>query len=146
MKKVFCITLLTLITSACSRYTVTFNDAPVYNPPTLFSDYTITDSPLDECVTLTIKDQKLTQASQLATLRCSEVGIASLDGLEKFTHIVVLDLSRNDLKNVSILHKLTHLTHINLSGNDRLVCKEASGLAEKVEQIILPAHCITKRL
>lgn len=146
MKKIFCITLLALIIGACSRYTVTFNDTPVYNPPTLFSNYTITDPPLNDCVTLTIKDLKLAKATQLVTLRCSEAGITSLDGLDKFTHIAVLDLSRNDLASVSILHKLTHLTHVNLSGNDRMICNEVSGLAEKVEQIIVPAHCITKRL
>ena len=49
--------------AGCTGYAVSLNDNPIYNPPTLFSDYQIADSALQECVQQSIEDQSVTEAS-----------------------------------------------------------------------------------
>lgn len=145
MKIIVCITFVIFSLSACDRYTVTFNDAPVYKPATLFSDYKIVDSALATCLAQTISDKKITKASQLRTLRCSHANIAKLDGLEIFTRLEHLDLADNQLTNINILNQLLNLSLLNVAGNTDLACASLAALTQNIDTIILPAHCITKR-
>ena len=141
MKTLFYLAAFLLLTTGCEQYVVTFNDATVYQPPVLFSDYTVADPALDNCLSQTIEDLKIYEMAQLNILRCSHAGIVSSIGLNSFTHIKVLDLSDNNLKNLPELSELTELTHLNLTGNKQLSCKPITKLAGHIDQLILPGHC-----
>ncbi|RLA48141.1 MAG: hypothetical protein DRR06_00305 [Gammaproteobacteria bacterium] len=133
---------LLVTTTGCDQYVITLNDTPIHEPPVLFADYAVTDTALHNCIAHAIEDYKITQAAHLSILRCSHADILSLDGLEQFAQIVTLDFSDNNIKSVLVLFKLVHLTHINLAGNAQLSCPEAVKLVDRVDKLILPAHCI----
>ncbi len=150
--------------NACSGYAVSINDNPVYNPPTLFTDFRLPDPALNDCVQQTIEDQKVTQASQLTQLNCSSAGIESLEGLTAFTALQAISLNDNRLKQVDALKALTRLEilllrdnqlssatpmlsllrlkELDLRGNATLACGDAQQLAQHSEgKVHLPDHC-----
>ena len=141
MKKILCIAALTLLTASCHRYSITFNDATVYQPTALFSDYLVTDEALSKCLSQSIVDQKIYSAKELRVLRCSHGGISAVDGLSRFTHLAVLNLSNNQLTNIVEIGQLKHLSHLDLTGNRQLNCANTKQLSNKVSQLILPKHC-----
>lgn len=149
--------------TGCDRYRVTVNDLAVYEPPSLFSDFSIDDRALFTCVQQTIEDKGITQAEQLTVLNCSHAGIASLQGLARFTqleelnlagnklsdiHVLQdtarlkrLDLSDNRLSSIGALLSLPSLDQVDLQGNPSLACNEARALAKLVAKTRQPAHC-----
>ena len=148
--------------SGCNSYDVTVNDRRVFTPRPLFTDYSISDESLAGCVEQSIADQRVTAASELRTLRCSNAGIKNLAGLETFTAldridlrdnaiedvtalaatsaVQVLLLSGNDIVNPLPLYKLPAMIQLDLRGNARLLCPDSSALFS-VEQLQLPRHC-----
>lgn len=148
--------------TGCESYDVTVNDRLVYTPKPLFSDYTIDDSALSECVDQAIVDAKVTAAGQLTTLNCSHSTISNLAGLATFSGLTRLKLSSNDIRNLLELqsmknlqelyldnnvivdpvplYNLTSLRTLDLSGNATLQCPSAGGIVG-IEELELPAHC-----
>lgn len=152
------------VLSACSGYSVSVNDNPVYNPPSLFSEFRLTDPALHECVQQTIEDQQVTQAEALTQLNCSSAGIQSLEGLARFTGLKAISLNDNDITTLDSLKALTRLEVLLLRGNrvesaepllrllrlkeldlrdnSALACGDAQQLADNLEgDIKLPEHC-----
>ena len=112
---------LALVTLAgCSnlkKYDVTFNDAAVYSPQTLFNDYRISDTALANCIEQAIKDFEVYTVNGLEILNCSDAGINSLAGLSQFRSLKRVKLSGNNIRNLVELSVMTDLVDIQLDGN-----------------------------
>lgn len=153
-----------VLLSACTGYSVSVNDNPVYNPPTLFTDFRLVDSALHDCVQQTIEDRQITQASQLTQLNCSSAGIETLEGISAFpalraislkdnaitdlsylkplSRLEILLLEDNDVKSAAPLLTLLRLEELELSGNTSLACGDAQQLKDNSEgEVTLPQHC-----
>lgn len=150
--------------AACQGYEITVNERPVYTPPPLFTDFSLPDANLQACVDQHIKDQGITSAQQLQTLRCTFAGIQTIDGLALFTGLRQLDLSDNQLTEIGELARLSqlqvlnlannqigsaapllalvHLKRLSLTGNKGLVCKDLSQLADQQPLALdAPSQC-----
>lgn len=109
--------LLLLAVSGCQKYAVSLNDRVIYTPPGLFSDYTLEDPKLAQCMLQTIVDLQATAISQVTRLNCSSAGISNLAGLEKFYALTQLNLADNDLQSVPQLAQLARLELLVLNDN-----------------------------
>ncbi len=151
----------------CKNYLVSVNEKVVYTPPSIFKDYAIPDQRLFDCVQQTIYDLQITRAEDLVKLTCSNSGITSVTGLEKFFALKELDLSENRLKDISALSKLgrleilklesndirdaapllhlLHLRHLDLQKNPALACEGLAQLAANLDkqgaELRRPAQC-----
>jgi len=157
-----CITISLL--SGCQNYQMTLNEAIVYTPPQVFTDFTTQDPRLRNCLDQAIKDQKVTRASDLRRLSCSHAGITSLIGLEIFLGLEELQLSHNNLTQLKPLallgklkvllvdhNKLAHipevltlgkLERIESQGNPSLNCRDLDQLSANFKgELKLPKQC-----
>jgi hypothetical protein len=111
----------TIIFSAClfgcKNYSVSVNDKTVYTPAPLFDNYALADSKLKDCVEQIIHDSHITKAEELTRLNCSNAGINSIDGLEKFFALIELNLANNRLTDISSIAKLGRLEVLVLKNN-----------------------------
>lgn len=105
------------ILSGCSRYSVSINDNTVYSPPGVFTDFSLPDKNLQDCIDDTIADEHLTKPEQLIRLFCTNRAIYSLEGLEIFDGIQYLGLEDNQLESIVELASLPELEQVNLAGN-----------------------------
>ncbi|MBB3167824.1 leucine-rich repeat domain-containing protein [Simiduia aestuariiviva] len=119
------ILLSLLLISACSGYEVTVNERTVYAPAPLFMDFTVVDKNLQRCLDQTIEDQRVTEASRLTRLNCTNAGIQTLAGIEIFAGITTLNLADNNLRQVPELTKLAKLTQVDLRNNQLKALPEA---------------------
>lgn len=151
-----------LLLAACSNYDLTVNDRVVYTPKPIFSDYQIADQALQTCVEQAILDNKITSATGLQTLNCSNAGITELSGIAVFAALQQLNLSTNDITNLTPLsalsaletlyldsnaildpvplYTLTNLQELDLSRNRSLMCPNVSAFSS-VNRLRLPKHC-----
>jgi hypothetical protein len=163
----FCGLVTSLLTTGCKNYSVSVNEKVVYTPPSIFKDYQITDAQLHDCVEQTIYDLHITSAEDLTRLNCSNAGIKSLAGLDKFFALKELNLAGNQLADISeigqlgrleklvltnnniknpapLLH-LLHLTQLHLDKNPQMTCKDFQQLQQNLNNqkldLILPAQC-----
>jgi Leucine-rich repeat (LRR) protein len=102
---------------SCADYRVTVNERVVYTPAPLFTGYRIPDPALAECVEQHIADAGVTAAAALDVLNCSHAGVESLAGLEVFSRLVRLKLSRNRIEALQPLADMTALQELHLDGN-----------------------------
>lgn len=130
------------LSTGCKNYTYTFNEQPIFNPPSLFDDYDIADPALNNCLKQAIIDTQATSANQLTNLNCSSAGIKDLSGLERFTGLSHINLNQNLLVNIDSLLLLQHLVIVRLERNDQLSCVDTGLLAKQVSgSLSLPKHC-----
>ncbi|WP_052094627.1 leucine-rich repeat domain-containing protein [Pseudohaliea rubra] len=156
----FALLFAALLTAGCADYAVTFNDRTLYTPPALFSDFSLADEALRECVIQHIIDQEVTSADELTLLDCSQAGITDLTRLEVFTGLTRVRLSGNAIEDVTPLTAATGLEilllannriddpaplfaldaleRLDLSGNDRMTCPSSR---LKIAELNLPEHC-----
>jgi Leucine-rich repeat (LRR) protein len=109
-----------------------------------------------------VADGKISSASELSSLSCSNAGITSLAGLEVFTGLSKLRLSSNSIRDISAVAALTSLEllqldnnqvidttpllelpaliELNLDANRELLCPSDASLIT-VEALTLPGHC-----
>jgi Leucine-rich repeat (LRR) protein len=125
----------------CERYAITLNEQPIYTPAPLYSDYTVVDEALADCLKQTIADKKITRAEQLITLTCRHTGLRSLSGLEHFRALQELDLSHNQLQQAQTLAHLPQLRVLKINDNPNLLCESLAPLTQKELKITLPSHC-----
>lgn len=164
---IFCALIISLLVSGCKNYSVSVNENVVYMPPSLFKDYQITDQQLLGCVQQTIYDAHITRAEDLTKLNCSNAGIKSLSGLDKFFALKELNLADNQIADITVIGNLgrleilklngnsienptpllylLHLKQLDLQTNPSLICK---GMAQIIAnqnkdttEILLPQHC-----
>ena len=164
LRNVIGFTLLGAMLSACGDYRLSVNDTILYTPEPPFSEYTIADEHLRQCVEQTIRDQVIPAASQLEELNCSHAGITDLVGLEVFAGLIRLKLSSNKISSISPLfdmqrlaelqldgnelislggiYQMVNLTYLNVAGNDQLACSELENLKQRLTlKIDAPDHC-----
>ena len=153
-----------LLITGCERYQLTLNEQIMYTPPALFTDFSVSDSALQNCLDQTIKDVAARSAEEVARLDCSQAGIGSLQGLERFvglehidlsenhisdlrplrsmSRLKVLDVAKNKLADAAQLLTLPALEQINLEQNSQLGCRDVLQLMEVREvEVRLPEHC-----
>lgn len=164
----FCALIISLSLSSCKNYSVSVNENVVYMPPSIFKDYQIADQQLFDCVQQTIYDSQITRAEDLTTLNCSNAGIKSLQGLDKFFalkelnladnqivdvttigslgRLELLKISGNSIKNPAPLLHLLHLKQLDLRENATLLCKDTAQLianqSKATTEVLLPSHCV----
>jgi Leucine-rich repeat (LRR) protein len=165
---VFCALIISLFVSSCKNYSVSVNEKVVYTPPSIFKDFQIADQQLFDCVQQTIYDLHITRAEDLTQLNCSNAGIKSLLGLDKFFalkelnladnkiadiavignmgRLEVLKLSGNQIKNPAPLLHLLHLKNLDMQENPSMVCKDLAQLIANQNkatiEILLPGQCV----
>lgn len=103
--------------TGCKNYSISVNDNTVYTPAPLFTNYQLADTKLKDCVEQTITDSNITKAEDLTRLNCSNAGISSLEGLDKFFALTELNLANNRLTNINTLTKLGRLEVLVLENN-----------------------------
>ena len=113
----FCGLVTSLLTSGCKNYSVSVNENIVYTPASIFKDYRLADAQLHNCVEQTIYDLHITSAEELTRLNCSNAGITSLVGLDKFFALKELNLADNQLADISEIGQLGRLEKLVLSNN-----------------------------
>ncbi|MFV0476457.1 MAG: hypothetical protein ACK5ME_01330 [Parahaliea sp.] len=116
-----------LVLASCKTYDIFVNDTVLYTPRPLFTNYTMVDPALQDCVKSAIDRYKVSEATQLQILSCSDMGINTLTGLAVFTGLRQLNLSDNALSDISELSSLGALSEVDL-GNNHIV--DALPLAE----------------
>lgn len=119
---------ITCLLSGCQSYQMTLNDAVVYSPPQVFTDFSTKDLNLRNCLDQAITDQKVTRASDLRRLSCSHAGITSLEGIETFLGLEELQLSHN---------KLTQLKPLAFLGQLKILLVDHNNLQSAPELLTL---------
>lgn len=163
----FCGLVTSLLTTGCKNYSVSVNENVVYTPPSIFKDYQLADAQLHDCVEQTIVDLHITSAEDLTRLNCSNAGIKSLVGLDKFFALKELNLADNQLadisdigqlgrleklvltnnkiKNPAPLLNLLHLTQLHVDNNPQMTCNDLQQLQQNLENqkldLVLPKQC-----
>lgn len=153
--------------AGCKNYSVSLNDKTVYTPAPLFKNYEIADAKLNDCVEQTISDLNITKAEELIRLNCSDAGINSIAGLDKFFALAELNLANNQINDISVLGNLgrlevlvlnnnqiknsapllnlLHLQTLDLTKNPNMACKDLYQLAQNLSplkpQLKLPEQC-----
>ena len=155
--------LVTLL-AACADYSFTVNEKLVYTPEPLFRDFEVPDAALARCLRQHITDADVRAAEQLKELNCSHAGVATLQGLEVFAHLVRLKLSNNQISDLAPLANMPALEELyldnnalrsimplrgdpgllvlDLGGNDTLVCAQLDYFRRQPGlELSAPAHC-----
>lgn len=164
----FCGLAISLLASGCNNYSVSVNENVIYTPPSIFKDYQLADAQLYDCVEQTIIDLHITTAKDLIRLNCSNAGIKSLTGLDKFFALKELNLAdnqladineigqlgqleklvltNNNIKNPAPLLHLLHLTQLHVDNNPQMTCKDLQQLRQNLNNqklnLILPKQCV----
>ena len=123
------ITLL-LCLAGCADYRFTVNDKVVYTPVPLFTDYTLADVALEECVRQHILDRNISAAESLIDLNCSHAGISDLSGIEVFNGLVRLKLANNRIVELAPLSEMDTLRELRLDGNQLRGLRDIHGLVK----------------
>ncbi len=165
--RIFALSALLFSFAGCQKYSLSVNDNVVYTPAPIFKDYQIADEKLRTCVEQTLQDTNATRAQDLTQLNCSNAGIKSLQGLEKFYALQALNLSNNQISSAETLGKLgqlqqlllsdnpledaapllhlLHLRKLDLTNNPKLGCRDLKQLANNLESqkadLQLPQQC-----
>lgn len=108
---------LVILLTGCKNYSFSVNDKTIYTPAGIFKNYQIPDAALADCVAQTIIDLHITRAEELTRLNCSQAGIKTLDGLDKFFALSELNLGENQIQDISGLNKLGRLEILLLQKN-----------------------------
>lgn len=144
--KMLLATLCFCILTSCSgygSYQLTFNNQPVYTPPTIYNDFKVADQALQNCLTQTIIDQQITDIRNLRLLNCSYAGIENLDGLTHFKWLETINLSDNEISDIKPLMFLGQLQKVNLKGNNSLHCNDLDALEKfTLGQLVAPDNCL----
>jgi Leucine-rich repeat (LRR) protein len=157
-----------ILLTACADYDVKINNNVIYTPPKLLTKMRVADRALNDCMQQTVKDMKITAIEQLTNLACTNAGIETLAGLERFYKLEILimndnsiadisllnelsalktlALANNKITNVSRLSDLSYLQTVNLAGNTKLDCDTTKVLANIVDDLSLPEHCTSQDL
>jgi Leucine-rich repeat (LRR) protein len=152
-----------VLLTACADYDVRINDNVIYTPPKLLTNMRVADTALNDCLQQTVKDQKITAIEQLTTFACTNAGVETLVGLERFYKLEVLIMNDNSISDLSLLNELSalktvafannkitdvsrlsdlnYLQKVNLAGNADLDCATSKVLVEIVGELSLPEHC-----
>lgn len=165
---VFCGLVFSFLMLGCQHYSLSLNKNIVYMPPSIFKDYQLADSKLQDCVEQTLYDLHIVNAEALTRLNCSNAGITSLAGLATFFALKEINLADNQLTDISAIEKLgrleklvltnnrisnpapllhlLHLKQLHLAQNPQMACHDLSqlrnNLKDQLDDLVLPEQCI----
>ena len=97
-----------LFTAGCAGYSFDINDNEVYTAVPIHTEFSLTDAGLQRRIEQTIKDQQITSAQGLTTLKCSFSGVDNLQGISSFSRLERLSLKGNSIEKIDGLLQLTH--------------------------------------
>ncbi len=148
--------------TGCTDYSFSLNQKVLYTPPSLFSDFSVEDEHLQNCLQQTIIDQQVVAAKQLLTLNCSNANITSVAGIELFAQLQkvnfdhngiddikplaslrdlqLLLLNSNELTDITPLATLENIDRLELSDNPALSCQQPYW-AHIPKTLVLPKQC-----
>lgn len=122
--------------SSCSKYQMTVNEAVVYTPPTVITDFETQDPRLKDCLDQMIKDGEHTDLAQVTQLICSHAGLNSLEGLQTFYNLKQVNLGNNQISDLTPIKFLSKLEVLLLNDNQLTQVPELLNLP-KLKQVNL---------
>lgn len=94
------------------------NDSDTFNGSEVIK---FKDANLEKCVRSVIQKPEgeiaVEDVKNVKTILCDEMGILTIDGIEKLINISYLSLTRNDIKDFSLLKNLKSLKTLGINGN-----------------------------
>lgn len=139
--KLLPLSLSLVLCSACSNYNLLLNDNLLYQPPSLFLNFSLADRQLENCLVQHIEDNGISSARDLIQINCSYAGITDLEGLQLFSRIEALSLKGNPLNNIEPVFQLANLRILDISETE-LSCADLERLQSlPLEQIIHSDNC-----
>lgn len=157
------LTLLLTIT-ACSSYQVVLNNNVLYTPSNMPPPSLLSDPNLQGCLNQQLSIAGSDDPESISLLACPSSGVQSLDGIGQLPNLEQLELSDNQINDLSPLLSLKKLrvlsvrnnrvTNINalmslpllrfvaLQGNNGIACRQLDNLEDKVgNSLNRPANC-----
>jgi len=156
-----------LLLTACSLqpYTIVFNDNVLYSPNEILQQGILRDAGLQACLNQAMQSNELDDATGVTLLACPGVGVQSLAGIEALVNLEQLEISDNNITNLSPLLPLKNLRvlsmrnnaigdirplstlpilrFVSLEGNDRIPCGQLNTLQEKLgDTLSRPLSCV----
>lgn len=146
-------------------YTVTFNDKVLYTPNAILREGLLRDAGLQACLNQALESGEQQDPLAVTLLACPGVGVESLAGIEALVALEQLELSDNNITNLSPLLNLKNLRVLNLrnnavgdiralenlpilrfvslEGNDRIPCRQLEALEQRLgDTLNRPLRCV----
>ncbi len=139
--KYLSISIATLWLCSCTNYSLLLNDNALYQPPSLYLNFSVVDAQLETCLVQHIEDLNITSPRDLTRLNCSYGGINTLDGLVQFSRLEALSLKGNPLADIGALFQLVNLRSLDVS-ETKLSCEQIGSLQDlPLDQLISDDSC-----
>lgn len=106
-----------VVVTACSGYTVTVNNQPVFDPQGRVQARGELDADLQGCINLALQQQGIGNAEELTVLSCANSEIRDLENIAQLINLRFLDLGDNNIRNITPLEDLRQLSGLNLNNN-----------------------------
>ncbi len=156
---------LLFVSYSCSQtYTISVNNNAVFDPSGRVIDADSIDADLQGCINLAVRQQHLSDPSELTVLSCANSEIRNLENIEQLGQLRFLDLSNNNISNITPLEGLqelgglslinneiidiaplfnmTGLISVSLSGNNNIPCSQLKQLQNRMgSNLLAPESC-----
>jgi len=156
--------LLAFLTTCSQPIAISINNRAVYDPQGRLLENETLDADLQGCINLTLRQQDLSNPSEITALSCANSEIQALDNIGLLSRLRFLDVSGNQITNITPLEALSELSGINLAnnqiteigplfnlpsltsvlleGNSAIPCTQLRLLKQKLERTLrLPIRC-----
>lgn len=156
----FCANAGLIVFASCSQFTVSVNNQAVYDPTGRLIVNEAIDPDLQGCINLALRQQNISDVSELSVLSCPNSEVDDLGNIGQLTQLRFLDLGNNNISNITPLEELTQLGGLNLmnnfitdigpllnvvslasvslAGNDGIPCSQLELLAAKLGDNLTP--------
>ena len=155
---------LTFLAACTQPIAISINNRAVYDPRGRLLKNETLDADLQGCINLSLRQQNLSNPSEIKTLSCANAEIQNLDNIGLLSRLRFLDVSGNQITNITPLEALPELSGINLAnnqiveigplfnlpsltsvlleGNSAIPCAQLRSLKQKLERTFsLPSRC-----
>ena len=155
---------LTFLAACTQPIAISINNRAVYDPQGRFLENETLDADLQGCINLSLRQQNLSNPSEITALSCANSEIQTLDNIGLLSRLRFLDVSGNQITNITPLEALSELSGINLAnnqiveigplfnlpsltsvlleGNSAIPCTQLRSLKQKLERTFsLPSRC-----
>jgi Leucine-rich repeat (LRR) protein len=160
-------TLVLLIAGGCSNkpYLVTFNEQVVYSPNQALVNPVFFDPALQGCLNQLLSGDSELEVEAIRIFACPEAGIRNMRGIRAMRSLEQLELSGNEIDNISELQPLRNLRvlslrnnrignigplsrlpllrFVSLEGNDGIPCQQLDELGARLSNTLnRPQDCV----
>jgi Leucine-rich repeat (LRR) protein len=113
-----CLLAVTTVSTGCARkFTVSVNQQTLYDPRALSGLVQVADAGLQSCINLLMRQQQLSDATQIRVIACPVLQIETLEGIQALSGLRFVDVSNNLLSNLDPLRQLGNLSSVNAPNN-----------------------------